>query len=57
MCSDDIVTSGVAQLIQLALTLKTSLEFFVCSPARRQFSVFDRERVLSTIPNLNEYKR
>jgi len=57
MFSDDIVTSGVAQLIQLALTLKTSLEFFVCSPARRQFSVFDRERVLSTIPNLNEYKR
>ena len=30
--SDDIMTSGVAPLIGLALTLNTSLEFFVWSP-------------------------
>jgi len=32
ICSDDIMTSVVSQLIQLSLTLKSSLEFFVCSP-------------------------
>ena len=32
ICSDDIMTSGVAWLIRLTLTLNTSLEFFVWSP-------------------------
>jgi len=47
------MTSVVALLIRLALTLERSLAFRVCSSGAQ---VFDRERVLSTISNLNEYQ-
>jgi len=42
------MTSIVAPLIKLTLTLCTSLEFWCVHPVCK-FSVFDRERVLSTI--------
>ena len=39
ICSDDIMTSGVAQLIGLALTLETSLVWRI-HPARKVRNVF-----------------
>ena len=39
ICSDNIVTSNVALLIRLALTLNTSLDLACVHPARRQFSI------------------
>ena len=54
ICSDNIMTSRVAQLIRLSLTLKTSLGL-ACSPGAQ--TVFDRERVLrSTISNSKQYR-
>ena len=50
--NEDIMTSGVALLIRLSLTLETSLELACVHPARS----FDRECVLFTTSNLNQYR-